>query len=103
MAAATEDGAGGWPTAGVVTVAAGPLGPLAAQAARAKPQITRPRPVRMGIVIPFQACLGRLGRSQFTRASGQPVGWSVPHAAPDTRRRAGRRRCRSAGRAGYRT
>jgi hypothetical protein len=55
MAAATEAGAGGLPTAGVVTVAAGPLGPLAVQAARTTQQISRPEPVRMRIVVPFQA------------------------------------------------
>src|SRR5689334_17560611 len=61
MAAATEAGAGGWPTAGVVTVAAGPLGVLAAHAARTTEQISRPGPVRMRIIIPFPAVPGRMG------------------------------------------
>jgi hypothetical protein len=55
MAAATEAGAGGWPTTGVVTVAAGPLGALAVHAARTTQQISRPQPVRMRIIVPFQA------------------------------------------------
>ena len=42
------------------------------------------------------------GLAPVMRASGPPAGSSVPPAAPDTRPRAGRQRCRSAGRAGCR-
>ena len=57
MAAATEAGAGGLPTAGVVTFASGPLG-AAVQAVRTAQQISRPQPVRVRIIVPSQACPG---------------------------------------------
>src|ERR1022692_2990859 len=62
MAAATEAGAGGRPTAGVVTVAAGPLGGPAVQAVRTAQQIRRPQLVRMRIIVPFHASPG-IGRA----------------------------------------
>jgi hypothetical protein len=68
MAAATEAGAGGLPTAGVVTVAAGPLGPLTVQAARPTQQISRPEPVRMRIVVPSRRALAE----KFCRRSRVP-------------------------------
>src|ERR1700733_11804034 len=47
-AAPSEAGAGGLPTAGFVTVAAGPLGAAAVQAVRtAQQQVRRQRPVRV--------------------------------------------------------
>jgi hypothetical protein len=50
-AAWTEAGAGGLPTAGVVTVAAGPLGGATVQAVRtAQQQIRRQQPVRTRVV-----------------------------------------------------